>query len=568
MTWRQGVIQCEKALREGAQRCLGDCHFLLLEEACTLEGERPLLRCEDFSLYTMEAGRTAVLFHPCGVYVAALAVKRDQDALVSSCLALLAPLAPDFGEHPDLFLSDNPALAGVACLYIRREGLAHARMRRLAEELMDAGEPVHVYEDQEGVSLLWADQKNEADLPRRCEQILLRFGARAGFSGPYDLTISARGLMTKAALAAEGAEGAGLISFASVRWTMLWQQADRILEHSGHAPAEFCHPAIARMVRSDREQGTDYLNSLSAYLRSGRRLREAASQLGVHRNTLDYRVRRASALFDADTDDASTCFELLFSIHLLERYGDRALPLPVEKGYSLPQVQSFLWAGLEGRTIPAGAGGVCRLLLINTSGQKEDSLRNALQKARAAFPGSATAFGDDAVCLALPESAESDALDGARQLLGETELSGLLTPLMPLEEIGRRLSLLRLFLPTLRTLVAPGGVLPVQEHLSDLFFLLLQSRASLSPFYCDEVIRVMDMDYEKNSDLSGSLYVYLTHFMDMAAASAAARIHRNTLEYHLKKIMPLIGGMPGERLRFEMICTYRMLLMSDTDRVS
>lgn len=153
----------------------------------------------------------------------------------------------------------------------------------------------------------------------------------------------------------------------------------------------------------------------------------------------------------------------------------------------------------------------------------------------------------------------------AREIVKDTELVGVITPLFPINEIGKRMKLLRLYLPIIHSMAAVDGLVFVQDYLSNLFFALLQSQMTLSFFYCDQVIQVMDWDYIHNSNLSRCLYAYLTNFMDMGSITVAVSIHRNTLEYHLKKL-PL-KNMPSEQLRFEMICTYRMLLASGSDRV-
>ena len=40
-------------------------------------------------------------------------------------------------------------------------------------------------------------------------------------------------------------------------------------------------------------------------------------------------------------------------------------------------------------------------------------------------------------------------------------------------------------------------------------------------------------------------------------------IHRNTLEYQVRKMNAVIGGQPDEQKRFMMMCTYKMLALPD-----
>ena len=67
---------------------------------------------------------------------------------------------------------------------------------------------------------------------------------------------------------------------------------------------------------------------------------------------------------------------------------------------------------------------------------------------------------------------------------------------------------------------------------------------------CEDVIRVMDEDATRGSALSRSLYAYLLNFMDLKKAAQQLGIHRNTLEYQVRKMNAVIGGQPDEQKRF------------------
>ena len=82
----------------------------------------------------------------------------------------------------------------------------------------------------------------------------------------------------------------------------------------------------------------------------------------------------------------------------------------------------------------------------------------------------------------------------------------------------------------------------------------------LSVFYCDEVMRVLQHDYENATELANSLYVYLSSFMNLKKAAKETSLHRNTVEYRVKKIQKYLDIENAEReLLFEMLCTYHML---------
>ena len=62
-------------------------------------------------------------------------------------------------------------------------------------------------------------------------------------------------------------------------------------------------PALQRIIEYDEEHGTEYVRTLWAYLRNMGRLRPAAQELNVHRNTLEYRVTRIAEVAGVALDD-------------------------------------------------------------------------------------------------------------------------------------------------------------------------------------------------------------------------------------------------------------------------
>ena len=74
----------------------------------------------------------------------------------------------------------------------------------------------------------------------------------------------------------------------------------------------------------------------------------------------------------------------------------------------------------------------------------------------------------------------------------------------------------------------------------------------------------MDEDATRGSALSRALYAYLLNFMDLKKAAHQLGIHRNTLEYQVRKMNAVIGEPPDGSKRFRMMCTYKMLALPDT----
>lgn len=63
------------------------------------------------------------------------------------------------------------------------------------------------------------------------------------------------------------------------------------------------HPGVLAMVAHDAAHGTDFATSLLAWLDAQGDVASTSARLGVHANTLRYRLRRAAELFALDLDD-------------------------------------------------------------------------------------------------------------------------------------------------------------------------------------------------------------------------------------------------------------------------
>ncbi|MEY4230201.1 MAG: hypothetical protein RLZZ362_1050 [Actinomycetota bacterium] len=76
------------------------------------------------------------------------------------------------------------------------------------------------------------------------------------------------------------------------------------------------HRGVTAMVDHDREHHTDYAASLNAWLGAVGDVASAATRLGVHPNTLRYRLRRASELFDLELDESDDRLSLWLHLRL------------------------------------------------------------------------------------------------------------------------------------------------------------------------------------------------------------------------------------------------------------
>jgi purine catabolism regulator len=77
----------------------------------------------------------------------------------------------------------------------------------------------------------------------------------------------------------------------------------------------FAAPLLATLETHDTSRGSDLVRTLAAYLRLGGALAQAAEHLGIHRNTLSYRLGRITELTGRDLNDPHTRFLLQVAIH-------------------------------------------------------------------------------------------------------------------------------------------------------------------------------------------------------------------------------------------------------------
>ena len=82
-------------------------------------------------------------------------------------------------------------------------------------------------------------------------------------------------------------------------------------------------PEIALIEAFDARDHTDYLRSLATYLNSGRNVAKAARALGVHKNSMYYRIQRLEELAGIDLANERTCFLLQLSL-ALKGYGPKS----------------------------------------------------------------------------------------------------------------------------------------------------------------------------------------------------------------------------------------------------
>ncbi|MGW2523685.1 PucR family transcriptional regulator [Streptomyces sp. NPDC001617] len=92
----------------------------------------------------------------------------------------------------------------------------------------------------------------------------------------------------------------------------------RVGDELGQEP-RLRHPGVAAMVAHDTENGTDFVVSVLAWLEAVGNVAEAAARLGVHKNTLRYRLRRSAELFDMPLEQPDDRLSVWLQLRLLQR---------------------------------------------------------------------------------------------------------------------------------------------------------------------------------------------------------------------------------------------------------
>ncbi len=80
----------------------------------------------------------------------------------------------------------------------------------------------------------------------------------------------------------------------------------------------FCHPGLKVLLAYDEKNGAHMAESLYAYLTHERNIGAAAQSLGIHRNTMVYRLGRIDELFQIDYEDYHERQYLILSYELCQ----------------------------------------------------------------------------------------------------------------------------------------------------------------------------------------------------------------------------------------------------------
>ncbi|WP_409228642.1 PucR family transcriptional regulator [Gudongella sp. SC589] len=90
-----------------------------------------------------------------------------------------------------------------------------------------------------------------------------------------------------------------------------------LYNYTGRIPlSQYCNPALGRLRDYDRENGTEFYDTLKVYLDNNRNIKETSNSLFIHRNSLIYRISRISEIIGMDLNDSGNLHSLMDSIRI------------------------------------------------------------------------------------------------------------------------------------------------------------------------------------------------------------------------------------------------------------
>ena len=452
--------------------------------------------------------------------------------------------------HPDLALLLQPEHQSICCMVIPDCTCDFANLH-----------PFHCYEEDGMTALLFERVGDISAFMSEAEKVLERCGCVAGMSGPFALSVSARGCLNKAHIALETgkkhAPGKRLYTMGELGEAAMIEACAAAMDEMGFCAEDFCDDVLSHLELADEQEQMQYVQSLRGYLENGLNLRQAAALQGIHRNTLAYRIRRIQERFSLDLENKNTCFELWFSFWLREHFPKRGERL--RAGGTYAQMESLLWRYVHRVNAHVQETPFAMCACYVDASRLGDSERDALIL-RLSRICDACAFHEEEIYLAC---APQDIARISQEVI--QACAGLDCPVAITGEFGSQRLWQKMAL--CRWAVRLSG--QKETHLRDigstLFFAAVSRRISLLPYLSEAVIRVMDEDAIKGSSLAQSLFAFLLNFNDIKEAAGQIGMHRNTMEYQMRKIESFIGGPLDEKRRFMMMCTYRILVLPDME---
>ena len=210
-------------------------------------------------------------------------------------------------------------LLSVRCLSPQEESTLPALTGQLAHWLKTEW----VFEEQQTALLLFESACMPDDLDRRLGPLLRLSGCAACLSPDYtDLMDTSLWRSRHSRLPLFLHAGAGdLVHYAD------WLDWGLFAESGLAADAldSFVPPALRLLRETDRREGSDYLPTLTAYFENHCSKKQAALMMGLHVNTVSYRLQKIEELSGLLLEDPRTLFILPAALRLM-RYQEAITP--------------------------------------------------------------------------------------------------------------------------------------------------------------------------------------------------------------------------------------------------
>lgn len=153
-------------------------------------------------------------------------------------------------------------------------------------------------------------------ISHRLSPLCRDFGLYAGISSPVNGIGDLQAAYHQAGAALEQA-----FRLRSEKWILSFRECclDHLLHNlpSPLQPEHLVDPELWNLIRYDKEQGTQYFDTLRTYLLLERDIPKTSEALIIHRSTLQYRLKKMEALLHTDLEDPWQRLQLQLSLWIL-----------------------------------------------------------------------------------------------------------------------------------------------------------------------------------------------------------------------------------------------------------
>lgn len=80
----------------------------------------------------------------------------------------------------------------------------------------------------------------------------------------------------------------------------------------------FLHRSLLKLIEYDKDNNTEFARSLYTYLCNFKNVKDSASALNIHRNTMFHRIEKTESILNVDLNDSDILFQLYLSFKILE----------------------------------------------------------------------------------------------------------------------------------------------------------------------------------------------------------------------------------------------------------